>query len=94
MSERQKLFDSFMNEYMKLGDEDKSKEVVEKQKKLLAFLVKYATDRGIPFEILKSREITDLIEKDIPTSTDYFEAIMVYTQNIEDLVGNILQHLN
>ena len=64
----------------------------EKQKLILAFLIKFATEHGINFEFLKSKEISD-IEGNNGTNDDYLEAMMVYTQNIEELIGKILGNI-
>ena len=93
MEEKQKIFTEFMDEFVKLDTMQKNKEIVEKQKYILAFLLQFASSRGIQFEFLKSREIND-IETENGTNDDYLEAIMVYTENIEELMGLILKSLN
>lgn len=89
IEEKQKIFTSFMDEFVKLNIDQKNNEIIEKQKVILAFLSKFAAERGIQFEFLKSREITD-IENNKGTNEDYLEAMMVYSQNIEELIGLIL----
>lgn len=89
MEEKQKVFTAFMDEFVKLDISQKNSEIVEKQKLILAFLIKFATEHGINFEFLKSKEISD-IEENNGTNEDYLEAMMVYTQNIEELLGLIL----
>lgn len=78
-----------MDEFVKLNINQKNSEIIEKQKVILAFLLKFAAERGIQFEFLKSKEISD-IEGNNGTNEDYLEAMMVYTQNIEELTGLIL----
>lgn len=87
--EKQEVFTSFMNEFVKLDINQKNDEIIEKQKVILAFLLKFAAEHGIDFEFLKSKEIND-IEDNSGTNEDYLEAMMVYTQNIEELIGLIL----
>lgn len=89
IEEKQKIFTSFMDEFVKLNINQKNNEIIEKQKVILAFLLKFAAERGIQFEFLKSKEISD-IEDNNGTNEDYLEAMMVYTQNIEELIGLIL----
>lgn len=89
MEDKQKVFSSFMDEFVKLNINQKNNEIIEKQKVILAFLLKFAAERGIQFEFLKSKEISD-IEGNNGTNEDYLEAMMVYTQNIEELIGLIL----
>lgn len=89
MEDKQQVFTSFMNEFVGLSINQKNTEIVEKQKTILAYLLKYAYENGIEYEFLKSREITD-IEGDNGTNEDYLEAMMVYNENIEELIGLIL----
>lgn len=89
IEEKQKIFTAFMDEFVKLNVDQKNNEIIEKQKVILAFLLKFAAERGIQFEFLKSKEITD-IENNKGTNEDYLEAMMVYSQNIEELIGLIL----
>lgn len=89
IEEKQKIFTAFMDEFVKLNIDQKNNEIIEKQKVILAFLLKFAAERGIQFEFLKSKEITD-IENNKGTNEDYLEAMMVYSQNIEELIGLIL----
>lgn len=92
IEEKQKIFTSFMDEFVKLNVDQKNNEIIEKQKVILAFLLKFASERGIQFEFLKSKEIVD-IEGNNGTNEDYLEAMMVYTQNIEELIGIILENI-
>lgn len=92
MEDKQKVFSSFMDEFVKLDISQKNNEIVEKQKLILAFLIKFATEHRINFEFLKSKEISD-IEGNNGTNEDYLEAMMVYTQNIEELIGIILGNI-
>lgn len=89
IEEKQKIFTAFMDEFVKLNIDQKNNEIIEKQKVILAFLLKFAAKRGIQFEFLKSKEIID-IENNKGTNEDYLEAMMVYSQNIEELIGLIL----
>lgn len=92
IEEKQKIFTSFMDEFVKLNVNQKNNEIIEKQKVILAFLLKFASERGIQFEFLKSKEIVD-IEGNNGTNEDYLEAMMVYSQNIEELIGLILGNI-
>lgn len=89
IEQKQEVFTSFMNEFVKLDINQKNTEIIEKQKVILAFLLKFAEEHGIDFAFLKSKEIND-IEGNAGTNEDYLEAMMVYTQNIEELIGLIL----
>ena len=93
MEEKQAVFNSFMDEFVKLDINQKNNEIVEKQKMILLFLLKYANEHEIPFEFLKSKEIND-IQDNKGTNEDYLEAMMVYTHNIEELIGLILGNMS
>ena len=92
MEEKQQVFTDFMDEFVKLNIEQKNKEIIEKQQIILAFLLQYATEHGIQFDFLKSKEIND-IKDNSGTNEDYLEAMMVYTHNIEELIGLILESI-
>ena len=72
MINRQQEFDLFMDSFIKLGYEHKCKEIIEKQKRILALLVKCVQNKGIYPILLQSSEIND-INKDNPTNDDYVE---------------------
>ena len=88
--EKQEIFTTFMNEFVKLNVNQKKEELMEKQKVILTFLLKYVSENGIQFHLYKSKEIID-VHTDKSTTDDYFEAMMVYLQNIEELIGAILK---
>ena len=88
MGEKQEIFDSYMEEFKKLEISQKQDEVIDKLKKVLAYLTIYANNNEISYNLVKSKEIQDL-EKN-PTNDDYYEAIMVYLENIDELMGSII----
>ena len=88
IEEKQQIFDEFMEEYKKLDSSLKKDELIEKLQSILAYLTLYAANNNIDFIPLKSKEINDL--ENNPTDDDYYEAMMVYCQNIEELMGLIL----
>lgn len=92
METKQEVFTEFMKEYVKLDVNQKEKELIEKQKTIMAHLFKYAVEHGIDYEFLRSGEIT--LDDDMSTSADYLEAMMVYMHNIEELIGTILSNMN
>lgn len=92
MKEKQEIFTNFMDEFVKLSPEQKNIEIVEKQKSILAYLLTYATEHNIEFEFLESKEINDIYGDD-GTYEDYLEAMMVFTENIEEIVGAILSSM-
>lgn len=89
MENKQEVFTNFMNEFVSLNTSQKNNEIIEKHKLMLALLTNYASTHGINFEPLKSREINDIADNN-GTNDDYLEALMVYTHNIEELIGLIL----
>lgn len=92
INEKQRVFSAFMDEFVKLNIEQKSGEIVEKQKILLAYLYKFVAEKGIEYEFLKSREVNDIKTNNVKID-DYLDSIMVYTQNIEELIGLILNKI-
>ena len=88
MGEKQEIFDSYMEEFKKLEISQKQDEVIDKLKKVLAYLTIYANNNEISYNLVKSKEIQDLEEN--PTNDDYYEAIMVYLENIDELMGLII----
>lgn len=91
IEERQEIFKSFMEQFNKLDIKQKNMEIVDKQKIILSYLMKYATENGIQFELLKSNEINK-VEDNSATNEDYLAGIMVYTHNIEDLISLIIEY--
>ena len=89
--DKQVVFDEFMNEFIKLTPDQKSHEILEKEKVLLAFLINYAESHDIPYTFLKSKEINDVLGNNSNTN-DNLEALMVYTHNIEEIIGNIINN--
>ncbi len=89
IKEKQEVFASFMDEFVKLNIKQKNNEIIEKQKVILTFLIKFAQEHGIEFEFLRSKAINDA-EENIDSTEDYLETMMVYTHNIEELIGLIL----
>ncbi len=89
IEDKQSVFTSFMNEFVKLDINAKNIEIIEKQKIILAMMLKFIEEHGISYEFLKSKEINDIYGNN-GTNEDYLEAMMVYTHNIEELIGLIL----
>ena len=90
MNEKQEIFTNFMNEFVKLNIDQKNREIINKLKLILTFLDKVANEKGLEHNLLQSREINDILN-DNGTNEDYLEAMMVYAQNIEELLGLILK---
>lgn len=90
MQNRKTIFDKFMEEFVKLSSTQQYKEILEKEKRIIALLNFYAEKKGINTELLINKEIFDVNKE--PTNNDYREAIMVYSQNIEEILGQILRY--
>lgn len=88
METKQDIFNLFMEEFVKLTPEQKSTEIIEKQKMIMSYLMKYTEENNIEYNVLKNKEINDIIDKE-PSFEDYLEAMMVYLENIEELVKTI-----
>lgn len=87
--DKQQLFNVYMESFVNLRSEQKYREVIEKQLKIINLLVMYCKNMGVEPILFNNRELEDL-KKEHPTQDDYIEAIMVYTQNIEELYGQVL----
>ena len=88
METKQEVFNAYMEEFKQLDVSQKQDEVIDKLKNILAYFTLYANNNDINYELVKSRELSDL--SDNPTTDDYYEAIMVYLENIDEIAGSIL----
>ena len=82
IEEKQKIFTSFMDEFVKLNVDQKNNEIIEKQKVILAFLLKFASERGIQFEFLKSKGIIFKDRYHILDQLDKKEPLAYYLEKI------------
>lgn len=89
---KQEIFDKFMNEFVKLDYKTKNVEIFDKLKNILIQLINIAKEKNIEYDILKSKEINDILSYKA-TNEDYQEAIMVYVENIEEMIGLILLNI-
>lgn len=87
--EKQAVFNEFMEEFVKLDKETKNKEIIEKEKTIIAYLMNYAEERNLDYDLLANKEIKDILDGN-GTDDDYIEAMMVYLHNIEEIIGAIL----
>ena len=88
METKQEVFNAYMEEFKQLDVSQKQDEVIDKLKNILAYFTLYANNNDINYELVKSKELSDL--SDNPTTDDYYEAIMVYLENIDEIAGSIL----
>jgi len=88
MKDRKIVFDKYMDGFIKLSSLEQYKEIIEKEKRIIAILKYYAEQKGLNVELLVNKEMFDINKE--PSNKDYIEAIMVYTQNIEEILGQIL----
>lgn len=61
--------------------EQKCNEILEKQKVMLEFLIKYANEKNIQYKLLTKDDVKDY---------DDLDNIMIYMHNIEELIGILL----
>ena len=88
--EKQQTFNEFMEEYKKLELSQKQDELLDKLKSIFVYLNVYAMQNNIEYTPIKSRELNDLDEE--ATVDDYLEVMMVYSQNIEELLGLVIEN--
>lgn len=78
---KQQIFLEYVNLFSKLNKEQKCNEILEKQKVMLEFLIKYASEKNIQYNLLTKDDVKDY---------DDLDNIMIYMHNIEELIGILL----
>lgn len=67
--------------FLFFNKEQKYNEILEKQKVILEFLIKYANEKNIQYKLLTKDDVKDY---------DDLDNIMIYMHNIEELIGILL----
>lgn len=81
IDDKQQIFLEYVNLFSKLNKEQKCNEILEKQKVILEFLIKYANEKNIQYKLLTKDDVKDY---------DDLDNIMIYMHNIEELIGILL----
>lgn len=81
IEDKQQIFLEYVNLFSKLNKEQKCNEILEKQKVILEFLIKYANEKNIQYKLLTKVDVKDY---------DDLDNIMIYMHNIEELIGILL----
>lgn len=81
IEDKQQIFLEYVNLFSKLNKEQKYNEILEKQKVILEFLIKYANEKNIQYNLLTKDDVNDY---------DDLDNIMIYMHNIEELIGILL----
>lgn len=81
IEDKQQIFLEYVNLFSKLNKEQKCNEILEKQKVMLEFLIKYASEKNIQYNLLTKDDVKDY---------DDLDNIMIYMHNIEELIGILL----
>lgn len=81
IEDKQQIFLEYVNLFSKLNKEQKCNEILEKQKVMLEFLIKYASEKNIQYKLLTKDDVKDY---------DDLDNIMIYMHNIEELIGILL----
>lgn len=81
IEDKQQIFLEYINLFSKLNKEQKYNEILEKQKVILEFLIKYANEKNIQYNLLTKDDVNDY---------DDLDNIMIYMHNIEELIGILL----
>lgn len=81
IEDKQQIFLEYVNLFSKLNKEQKCNEILEKQKVMLEFLIKYANKKNIQYKLLTKDDVKDY---------DDLDNIMIYMHNIEELIGILL----
>lgn len=87
MDEKQKIFGEFMMEFSKLSTEQKCTEILDKQEVIIAFLMKYARELNLDYQIIRGikNDVEETNEIDI-----HLNKMMVCSENVEELLGLVL----
>lgn len=67
--------------FLFFNKEQKCNEILEKQKVMFEFLIKYANEKNIQYKLLTKDDVKDY---------DDLDNIMIYMHNIEELIGILL----
>lgn len=89
-NELDELFQKCMEEFKQLSIETKCQKAVESLKELTVFIDLLSKNSGIKLGYLKNREVLDL-KKENTTIDDYLEAIMVYVENVKNMLGQFIE---
>ena len=81
IEDKQQIFLEYVNLFSKLNKEQKCNEILEKQKVILEFLIKYENEKNIQYKLLTKVDVKDY---------DDLDNIMIYMHNIEELIGILL----
>ena len=81
IEDKQQIFLEYVNLFSKLNKEQKCNEILEKQKVILEFLIKYANEKNFQYKLLTKVDVKDY---------DDLDNIMIYMHNIEELIGILL----
>lgn len=88
MDELNQAFDEYIIEFKKLTTLEKRDEVLSSIKDLIAIFESLASVDNINLNYLKSKEILDIRISN--TEDDFLEAIIVYLENVKNLIGQYL----
>lgn len=86
-------FDSLISAFVNLNAEEKAMQIIKSLKEDIAIIDSISELYNLKFPILLNREVLD-INKNNPTTDDYFEAIYVYIKSLEDLLGKLLYQIS
>ena len=86
---KSKDFDNYVEEFKKLSLDEKKKLTIEEFKKIIVLFEKLNQENNNDTEVLFNREILDL-NKTNSTEDDYVEAVFVYINTMQELIGNYL----
>lgn len=89
MTEKNQIFNEYIEEYKKLDTQEKRNELILYMKEMIAIFKTLAEKDNIELEMLENKEIYD-IANDNYSEDDFLEAAMVYLGIIQDTMGQYL----
>lgn len=89
MEDANTLFTEYMDAFKELDISEKRIEIINSIKEVSALLVKLADDDRISLKCLNSKEILNF-KNGRETEEEFLEALLVYIENFEEMLGQYL----
>lgn len=88
----QDYFNELVNSFKELPLDTKEKMLINEMKEMIALYIQIAETYEIDYEILKSKEIIDIKDKQF-NKDDYLEALYVYLNVLKNVTANLINNL-
>ena len=88
----QDYFNELVNSFKELPLDTKEKMLINEMKEMIALYIQIAETYEIDYEILKSKEIIDIKDKQF-NKNDYLETLYVYLNVLKNVTANLINNL-